>query len=58
MLEGRNKSVRKKKTLRQQEGFTDIREWFEKGRKTPKEAQETKEECGSKEPQEKKRMDR
>ena len=29
--EGRNKPQGKKKTLKQQEEFTDIREWFEKG---------------------------
>ena len=57
-LEGKKISPRKKKASKQQGRFQDIRKWFDQGGKTPKEAPEIREECGSKEPQWSKSMDR
>ena len=58
VLEGRKITPRKNRSPRQQGGFRDIRQWFEQGKKPPKEAPERREECGSKEPQQNKSQDR
>ena len=56
--EGKARTPRKARAPRQQGGLRDIRQWFERGSKPSQETPENQKECGSKEPQEKKGLDR
>ena len=51
MLEGRAGAPKKAKGHRKQQGIQDIRQRFEKGGRPSQVAPETKEGCGSMEPQ-------
>ena len=50
-MEGRAGAPRKAKGPRQQKGIQDIRHWFEKGGRPSQITPETREGCGSMEPQ-------
>ena len=53
--EGKKISPWKKRPSKQQGRFQEKRNWFDQGGKTSKEALDIREECGSKEPQQKKK---